>query len=419
MDRRKFLIDSGKAILGASFSPVMSSPSADIQNERDRNSKAASPLSLFLSGDVMTGRGIDQVLPHSVNPRLHEPYINDARDYVKLARRHSGSIPDRVPYDYIWGEALGVLEQLEPDHAIVNLETAVTTNDNPWEGKRIHYRMHPGNTPVLSAAGIDACVLGNNHMVDWGRAGLLETLESLRDEGIATAGAGPDRDGAVEPAVLGAGTGSAANSNSDSSRLLLFSWATPGAGAPAGWSAEEGRPGINYLPNLNPKQADAVIEAVERYRKPGDRTVISLHWGGNWGYDIPSRQQQFAHRLIDAGAADIVHGHSSHHPKGIEVYDGRPVLYGCGDLINDYEGIGGHEQFRSELSLLYFPTLDPTGRLSRFEMVPMKIHRFRLVDPSEEEIEWLARTLYRECGRLGTSVERAGDEQKFVLRWAD
>ena len=93
----------------------------------------------------------------------------------------------------------------------------------------------------------------------------------------------------------------------------------------------------------------------------GDHVIVSIHWGGNWGYDIPREQETFAKTLIDQGGVDIVHGHSSHHPKRMEIYRGRLILYGAGDLINDYEGIGGYEEFRPELSLIYLPRLSASG----------------------------------------------------------
>jgi poly-gamma-glutamate capsule biosynthesis protein CapA/YwtB (metallophosphatase superfamily) len=73
----------------------------------------------------------------------------------------------------------------------------------------------------------------------------------------------------------------------------------------------------------------------------GDIVVASIHWGGNWGYRIPSAHIAFAHALIDKSQVDVIHGHSSHHPIGLEVYKGKLVIYGCGDFINDYEGISG------------------------------------------------------------------------------
>jgi poly-gamma-glutamate capsule biosynthesis protein CapA/YwtB (metallophosphatase superfamily) len=126
----------------------------------------------FLSGDVMLGRGIDQVLPHPVPPQLHEPYVRSALGYVELAERVSGKLPRPVDFGYVWGDALEELRSRAPQARIVNLETAVTLAEDAWPGKGIHYRMHPRNVACLAAAGIDCCVLGNNHVLDWGQAGL-------------------------------------------------------------------------------------------------------------------------------------------------------------------------------------------------------------------------------------------------------
>jgi poly-gamma-glutamate synthesis protein (capsule biosynthesis protein) len=344
----------------------------------------------------MLGRGIDQVLPHSVDPRLHESYVKDARRYVELAEAESGPIPDDVAHDYVWGEALAELERVAPAVRIINLETSITTSDTPWSRKGIHYRMHPGNVPVLTAAGIDACVLGNNHVLDWGRPGLQETLDALRGVGIATAGAGEDVERAATPAVV----------ETDTGRLLVFSYGMPTAGVPASWAAGPNEAGVSYLPALRESESRRVCEAVEAYRQPGDRVVVSIHWGGNWGYAVPAAQRRFAHHLIDAGAADIVHGHSSHHPMGIEVYRNRLILYGAGDLLNDYEGIGGREEFRGDLTLMYFPTLGADGGLTGMRMTPMRIRRFRLEWASVEEVGWLAATLGEHGQELGTRVAR-------------
>ncbi|HEX2094442.1 MAG TPA: CapA family protein [Longimicrobiaceae bacterium] len=401
MDRREFLARGGGLVLGASLAGCAGPRLAEGEpHAGGSGGPAAAPggvgaLTLFLAGDVMTGRGIDQVLPHSVDPRLHEPHVLDARTYVALAERANGPIPDRAHYGYPWGEALGELRRVRPHARIVNLETAVTTSDDWWRGKAIHYRMHPGNVPVLTAAGLDVCVLGNNHVMDWGGAGLRETLRTLRRAGLRTPGAGEDREEAEAPAAVGTSAG----------RLLVFSYGSPTAGVPPGWRAGEGEPGVNFLPELGAGGAREVIEHVRAHRREGDRVVVSIHWGGNWGYEVPPPQRDFAHRLVDAGAADVVHGHSSHHPKGIEVYRGRLILYGAGDFLNDYEGIEGHETFRGDLTLMYFPTLDRSGALVSLEMAPMRIRRFRLQRASREEARWLQTMLDRESRRFGARVE--------------
>src|SRR5512133_1189507 len=133
-------------------------------------------VTLFLCGDVMTGRGIDQILPHSAPPQLFEPYVRDARKYVELAERQSGPIPRPVDFAYVWGDALAELQRRQPTVKLINLETSLTADGMHWPGKGIHYRMHPANVPLLTTAGIDVVALANNHVLDWGYAGLAQTL---------------------------------------------------------------------------------------------------------------------------------------------------------------------------------------------------------------------------------------------------
>src|SRR6266702_5874178 len=159
-------------------------------------------LRVFLGGDVMTGRGIDQALPHPVDPILYEPYVRDAREYVDLVEKAHGVFRRPVTFDYLWGAALEELERARVDLRIVNLETAITSAETHWPGKGIHYRMHPLNIGCLSAARISGCALANNHMLDWGYAGLSETLQSLDAAGVAHAGAGRNAKDAADPAVL-------------------------------------------------------------------------------------------------------------------------------------------------------------------------------------------------------------------------
>jgi poly-gamma-glutamate capsule biosynthesis protein CapA/YwtB (metallophosphatase superfamily) len=268
--------------------------------------------------------------------------------------------------------------------------------------------MHPANVSCLTAAGIDCCTLANNHVLDWGREGLVETLATLRGAGLATAGAGETAAEATAPAVLATrGPG----------RVLVWAWGSTTSGIPLAWGAGRERPGVALLPDLSAATARRLGAAIRRRRRPEDLVVVSIHWGGNWGYDVPDEQRELAHALIEEGEVDLVHGHSSHHAKGIEVFRGRPILYGCGDFVNDYEGIGGHERYRSELVLGYLVTMDSTThRLVALEMLPFHRRRFRLTRAAPDEIRWLREVLDRESGALGAGVD-AGSEGRLVLRW--
>ncbi len=105
----------------------------------------------------------------------------------------------------------------------------------------------------------------------------------------------------------------------------------------------------------------------------------------------------------------MVYGHSSHHPRPIEVYRGRLILYGCGDLVNDYEGIQPYRAFRDELRLLYFASLDSAGALTGLRMVPMRVRRMRLERAGHEDGEWLRTTIEDASERFGTRVDDQGD----------
>ncbi len=398
MDRRKFLLDCGKAVL------LLKAPGLAARASTPNESE---PVCLFLCGDVMTGRGIDQVLPHASDPRLHEPWVTDATRYVNLAQSANGPFPRRVGFAYPWGDALDELDRSKPDVRIVNLETSITDSDDFQATKGIHYRMHPANVPCLEAAGIDCCVLANNHVLDWGTAGLEDTLASLRQTRMKATGAGRNASEAGVPAVFRIGR---------KGRVLVFAWASPTAGVPRQWAANESRPGVNFLPDLSQKTVRRIGSQVQAARQPKDIVVASIHWGSNWGYDVPDRYRTFAHALMDDAGVDVVHGHSSHHPKGIEVYNGRPIFYGCGDFLNDYEGIGGHEQYRGDLVLMYLATMLPaSGRLVRIEMVPFRIRQFRLSRASADEARWLATTMNRECAQFGSRVTLSDDNRLTLV----
>ena len=364
-------------------------------------------MTLFLCGDVMTGRGIDQLLPHPSAPRLHESYVRSALQYVRLAELANGPVSKPVEFAYIWGDALAELERLAPDVQIINLETAISTSD-AYLPKGINYRMHPKNIPALSVAGIHCAVLANNHVLDWGEGGLAETLETLARVGIRTAGAGMDLTAATAPAVLPVG---------DKGRVLVFAFGTGSSGIPRDWAAGVSHAGVARLEDLSPATVRQIGERVRKVKRVGDLVVASLHWGGNWGYQIPTQHTAFAHGLIDEADVDIVHGHSSHHVLAIEVYRQRPILYGCGDFLNDYEGIEGYESYRGDLGLMYFPRMDvASGTLIRLDMTPTRLKQLRVNRASQEDAQWLAAVLNREGRRFRTGAA-VNEDNRLTLLW--
>lgn len=355
---------------------------------------------LFLCGDVMPGRGVDQILPHPCDPELREEYTSDARAYVALAERVNGPVPRPAAFSWPWGEALAILDSFAPDARVINLETSVTVGGDFAPGKAVHYRMNPANLPVLTAVRPDACVLANNHVLDFGRRGLEDTLDALSGAGLRGVGAGRDLDEARRPVAVSVPGGG---------RVLVFACGAQSSGIPASWAATRDRPGVDLLPDLSGRTVDDLLRRVGALKRPGDLVVVSLHWGSNWGYHVGADQVRFAHQLIDGGV-DVLHGHSSHHPRPVEVYRGKLVLYGCGDCVDDYEGIRGYQRYRDDLRLLYLASLrQDTGQLEALRMVPVQAVRMRLHRVSIADAEWLRATLERCSRRFGSRVDLQSD----------
>jgi hypothetical protein len=171
------------------------------------------------------------------------------------------------------------------------------------------------------------------------------------------------------------------------------------------------------MTDLSDASVAQIAERVGRLRRTGDVVVLSIHWGPNWGFEIPVEHRRFAHELIDNAGVSIVHGHSSHHPIAMEVYRNRLILYGCGDFLNDYEGISGYEEFLDDLTLMYFASVDLTsGNLTELDMMPLQMRRFQLVYASSEDTDLLLEMLDQESRKFGTRIVRKPDG-RLALSW--
>jgi poly-gamma-glutamate synthesis protein (capsule biosynthesis protein) len=206
-------------------------------------------ITISLCGDLMTGRGIDQVLPDPCPPQIHESYVRDARDYVRVAEQENGPIARPVGLSEPWGDVLAELESVAPDVLVVNLETALTRSEEAWPGKGIHYRTSPENARMLVEADVDCCVLANNHVLDWDRPGLEDTTTTLD---IRRAGAGTNLMEAEAPAVIELEGGG---------RVLVFSIASESSGVFGSWTAIPTRSSVQMIggcASAHPTQGRAI-----------------------------------------------------------------------------------------------------------------------------------------------------------------
>ncbi|MFI7484132.1 CapA family protein [Kocuria sp. M1R5S2] len=246
-------------------------------------------MRIALVGDVMLGR--------LVNKRL---------------RREDPAYP--------WGDVLPLFHQA--DLRFANLECVIADGGEPWPDKVFRFRSDRKNVASLEAAHVDVVSLANNHVLDYGVPALEEMLPLLDERGILHAGAGPDAAAAREPAVATTGGSAVA--------FIAFTDNEPR------WAAGSGSPGVFHVPTrLGDARAQRLLELVRRTREHAGFVVVSAHWGPNWGVEVPEDHRRLAHALVDAGA-DVVFGHSAHIFRGVEVLDGRPVVYSAGDFVDDY-----------------------------------------------------------------------------------
>ena len=215
-------------------------------------------MTLFFCGDVMLGRGVDQVLPHPGDPELRESYAGDARAYVRLAERANGLIPRPAGFSWPWGDALDVLDGMAPDVRVINLETSVTRSAEFAPDKAGALPDEPGKPARVTVARPDACALANNHVLDFGHTGLRETLDALAGAGLPAVGAGRDAAGARQPVAVPVPGGG---------RAVIFSCGAASSGIPPGWAATATRPGVDFLPGLSGAAADDVIARVQAVRQ--------------------------------------------------------------------------------------------------------------------------------------------------------
>lgn len=350
-------------------------------------------------GDVMLGRLIDQLLPQHV----HEP------SEANIVQSFKSSNPRISNYDYSspWGDTTSLFRK--QDLNLINLETAATTHDDKWPDKVFNYRMHPANIAALHTANIHYAGLANNHTLDFREPGLVETVNTVKNAGLAFAGAGHDEQEATRPAIL------QIPSSSSSPPLQVYIWTA--SDHPSDWASVPNFHYIDYSAATKTRIRDLIAKT-----SPSTPVlkVFSCHWGPNYAWQPSQKIQEFAHFLVDECGIDIVHGHSSHHVQGVETYKGKLIIYGCGDFVDDYALV---EEFRNDLGGVWRVVVGQQyegGKVvvKRLEMFPTKIEKFaaRRLGAEERDSEWVRGKVRELSAEFGTEVVvEEGGEGRIIV----
>ena len=322
------------------------------------NSENDSTIHVMLGGDVMLGR---------------------------IVKEH---IQTNGP-EYPLGRIANLMRQA--DLTIVNLECAITVTNEIWQGepKSFYFGAPPQAIHSLIDAGVDMVSLANNHALDFGIQGLLETLRHLHHHGIRYAGAGVNIDGAHSPTHI--------HRHGIRFGMAAFCDHQPD------FAAEKTSPGIAYL-DLNDEQSALVQfrKALEFLQKDNiDWPILSLHWGPNMVFRPSEQFKRLAHAAIDMGWK-ILFGHSAHVFQGIEIYKGCPILYATGDLVDDYYV---DPEFKNDHQML-FELMLTRSKLKNIRLHPIFIEDCRTQPASGAQFEYIVKWISTLCSELGTKVQR-------------
>lgn len=233
---------------------------------------------------------------------------------VMLART-VGEYAERYGVDYPFAPVAPALKQA--DIAMANLECPIALGGDPWP-KTYVFRAHRSTALGLGRSGLNVISLANNHVLDFGVAGLAETVQHVTAQGLAVLGAGMDRAEAERPLVY----------DIRGVRVAVVAWVSY---APASFAAGDARPGVAYLDDL-----ERMARQIEGAKRQADAVVVILHGGKEYDAMPTAQQQTAAHRAVDAGA-DLVVGHHPHVLQPAEIYKGKLIAYSLGDFVFDID----------------------------------------------------------------------------------
>ncbi len=320
-----------------------------MNSKNENKTSAQKTLTINLTGDVMIGRLVDTAM----------------------------SIKG---LDYPWGTMKQFLTS--DDITLINLETTFTTSDNPTP-KVFNFKANPDHAVMLVHGNITAVSLANNHILDFGLQGLKDTLQTLNELSITHTGTGLNLIDAQKPIII----------ERKGIKIGIIS-ATDNKPK---WAATIDHYGTNFFTFSS---YDHIIQQIQKLKPSVDYVILSLHWDTNWPRYIPTDMISCAHDFIDAGV-DIIHGHSSHKPLGVEVYKNKIILYGTGDFIDDY-AIDPVE--RNDLTFLFQITLSK-NQLIKLSLIPAQIRDMSVHHVTDSIIkEFLFTRMQKESAVLGTTL---------------
>lgn len=248
---------------------------------------------------------------------------------------------------------IGIKKYLKTaDVVFANLEIPLTKNTEPIPDKGYTYRADPVWAKVLARNGFNLLTIANNHILDYGDKGLLDTLKVLREEGIHFSGAGENVKQARKAAVL----------TVKGLKIACLSYSLT---FPKEFYAQEDKPGTAFA------YTEFLKEDIPAARAIADIVIVSCHWSGELLHMPKDYQRKLAHKMIDLGA-DMILGHHPHIIQGLEIYKGKPIAYSLGNLAFSTYSRSVKD------SMLLRCRLDKQSKVSQLEIIPLSVDNFKI-----------------------------------------
>ena len=297
---------------GTQASEASTSSESESGQSESSESEPDQSESQSLHGETSTNAPERSTITDSSPSRENDPVVKLAFVGDILLGSTVQTYLDQHGYDYPYEDVAEILGQA--DWAMGNLETPVTEGDTP-EDKKFVYKSSPEAMPSLKQAGIDMVNLANNHVLDYGIPGLMDTFAHLDDTGIERVGAGRDITEAYEPKIV--------EKNGIRMAFLGFSRVIP----EVEWKATRYQAGV-----ADTYEYERPVQAIRQAEEEADIVVVFAHWGDDQEDRPNDHQKEMAHRYIDAGA-DLVVGSHPQVLQSIEYYKGKWIAYSLGNFI--------------------------------------------------------------------------------------
>lgn len=222
-------------------------------------------------------------------------------------------------------EGLPVLLKIDPSMEslfksvnlrITNLECPLTLSEDKIAKTGPHLKAHPRSVEILNRLDIDVVCLSNNHIRDYGDAGVLDTIETCKTAKIKTVGAGKNNEDASKPLIL----------NIKSKRIAILNFS----------ESEYNQSGETQA-GSNPDDVIHIWRSIQEVKPQSDHQIVIMH-GGKEMHPYPTPYQVNLYRFIADQGVDAIIGHHTHVIGGYEIYENTPIVYSLGNFLFDEAG---------------------------------------------------------------------------------